>query len=221
MAFAERGSGDRLQLTDGSMPDCLPVRYLQPGSDLLALRRSATLTTGAGGRALRATQWYLLADELGRGAFLYLDADAGPADLPADGRAVREWRNTIFYVRNYSVNRGDGVPALCAERLQGAAMRSECLVEGVERLQVVFHVDRNGDGRSEVRLENPAAADLRRVTAATIYLHVRTLAPLRVAARARELHLGSERVAIPEDDPFLHRVFVRTVRLANISGGIG
>ena len=222
LAFADRGAAGEVQLSDGSTPDCLPLRHLQPGSDLLALRRAATLPTGAGGRSLRETQWYLLADELGQGTFRYLGAGAGPGDLPAGGSGgveVREWRNAIFYVRDYSVRPGDGVPALCVERLQGASMRSECLVEGVERLHVAFHVDRDGDGRSEVRIEDPTALDLRRAIGATIYLHVRTLAPLSTAGQARELRLGGERVAISGDDPFLHRVFVRTVRLANTGGG--
>ncbi|MHA7816197.1 MAG: hypothetical protein ACX93N_06960 [Pseudohaliea sp.] len=219
LAFADRGTRERLQLTDGTTPDCLPARYLQAGSDLLALRRAATLPTGPGGREPRGTQWYLAADDVGRGEYLYLGASPAPGDLPDDGREVREWHNAIFYVRDYSVFPGDDVPTLCVERLLGAGMRSECLVEGVERLHVVFHVDRDRDGRSDDAVAGPSAVELLSATRATVYLQVRTLTPLGLPQQARVLQLGSERVAIPADDPFLHRVYLRTVRLRNVHGG--
>lgn len=215
LAFADRGAADDARLSDGSTPACLPLRYLQSGSDLLALKRAATVETGAGGRALVATQWYLLADSAGRGAFVYLGAATG-GGLPSDGRQVREWRSSIYYVRDYSLEPGDGVPALCVERLQGSAMRSECLVEGVERLHVEFHCDRDGDGRADVVLASPDAADLRGATHATVYLQLRTLASLRGPEASVELQLGRERVLIPAGDPYLHRVFVRTVPLRNL-----
>ena len=219
LAFADRGGSMGVVLSDGSTPGCLPLRSLQPGSDLLALKRAATVETGAGGRSFRATQWYLLADPLGRGAFEYAGADAGPGDIPGVGRQIREWRTGIFYVRDYSVDPGDGVPALCVERLQGRAMRSQCLVEGVERLHIEFHCDRDGDGRADVLLADPAAQDLQRATHATVYLHLRTLAALRPRAEARVLRLGRERVTVSADDPHLHRVYVRTVPLDNLRWG--
>ena len=219
LAFADRGARDGLQLTDGTTPACLPTRYLQPGSDLLALRRAATVRTGPGGREPRRTQWYLAADTLGRGEFLYLGSSRASGDLPADGRDVREWHNAIFYVRDYSVTPGDDVPTLCVERLLGARMRSECLVEGVERLHVVFHLDRDRDGYADDAVAEPSAVELLAATRATIYLQVRSLEPLGLPQQARVLQLGSERVAIPADGPFLHRVYLRTVRLRNVNGG--
>lgn len=216
LAFADREGSTDVFLSDGSTPGCLPRRHLQPGSDLLALKRAAVVETGPGGRAFRATQWYLLADPLGRGAFAYAGAGAGPGDIPSAGRQVREWRTGIFYVRDYSVDAGDGIPVLCVERLQGRAMRSQCLVEGVERFHVEFHCDRNGDGRADVLLADPTEQDLQRVTHATVYLHLRTLAALRPLAEARVLVLGRERVSVPAGDPYLHRVYVRTVPLDNL-----
>jgi len=216
LAFADRGSARSLVLSDGSTPGCLPTGALQSASDLLALRRSVALPTGAAGRRLRETQWYLLVDAQGAGEFRYLGVGARPGDLPADGRQVREWRNAIYYVRDYSVAPGDGVPTLCAELLQGRSMRSQCLVEGVERLHLEFLLDRDGDGEAELRVASPTAAELRRARQAIVYLHVRSLEALRPAPTARELRLGSERVTIPAGDPFLHRVFLRTVPLANL-----
>mgnify|MGYP003564695758 FL=1 len=217
LALADRGATDEHRLSDGSTPDCLPGRYLQPGSDLLALKRAATLETGAGGRALRDTQWYLLADPTGGGTFDYVDAGAGMGGPASAGQQVREWRSSIYYVRDYSIQPGDGIPTLCVERLQGSAMRSECLVEGVERLHVEFHVDRDADGRADEVLAAPGAAALRQATHATVYLQVRTLASLRAKAESSELRLGRERVVVPAGDPYLHRVFVRTVPLRNLS----
>ncbi len=216
LAFADRGGSADVVLSDGTTPGCLPLRDLQPGSDLLALKRAAAVQTGAAGRAFRTTQWYLLADPLGRGAFAYAGADAGPDDLSPGGRQVREWRTEIFYVRDYSIDAGDGIPALCVERLQGRSMRSQCLVEGVERFHVEFHCDRDGDGRAEVLLADPSAQDLQRATHATLYLHLRTLAALRPRDEARVLQLGRERATVPAGDPNLHRVYVRTVPLDNL-----
>ena len=214
LAFADRGATDDHRLSDGSMPACLPLRYLQPGSDLLALKRAATLETGAGGRAVRETQWYLLADTQGRGTFDYVGLATGA--LASGDRQLREWRTAIYYVRDYSTEAGDGIPALCVERLQGSAMRSECLVEGVERLHVEFHCDRDADGRPDEVLAAPSAADLRRATHATVYLQVRTLAHFRPRQERSELRFGREGVVIPAGDPYLHRVFVRTVPLRNL-----
>jgi hypothetical protein len=216
LAFADRGASTEVVLSDGTTPGCLPLRNLQPDSDLLALKRAAAVETGPGGRAFRATQWYLLAGPLGRGAFAYAGAGAGPGDIPGAGRQVREWQTGIFYVRDYSVDAGDGIPALCVERLQGRAMRSQCLVEGVERLHVEFHCDLDGDGRADVQLVDPAAEDLQRATHATVYLHLRTLVALRASPRPRVLVLGRERVTVPAGNPYLHRVYVRTVPLDNL-----
>ncbi|KGE03725.1 Type IV fimbrial biogenesis protein PilW [Pseudohaliea rubra DSM 19751] len=219
IAFADGAAPEPFLLSDGSVPGCLPRRYLYPGSDLLALKRVATLPSGAGGRALRATQWYLLADPLGRGTFAYLGAAAEPGHFPPGSGQAREWRAGIFYVRNYSIEPGDGVPTLCLERLQGAAMRSECLVEGVERFHVEFHGDSDGDGRADTVLTAPATGELQAATGATIYLQLRTLTALGARGEGRVLDLGRERVVVPPDDPFMHRVFVRTVPLKNLAGG--
>jgi type IV pilus assembly protein PilW len=217
LAFADRGTTATLQLSDGSEARCLPAASLQPGSDLLALRRSAALPSLAGAgsseRFIRDTQWYLAADASGGGEFLYLGA--GETVLPADGREYREWRTAIFYVRDYSVAPADGLPTLCVERLMGAGMRSECLVEGVERLHVEFAVDHDGDGRSDARLAVPTADELSRAVGATIYLQLRSVAALPGVTAPDTLQLGSEHVTLPPDDSHLHRVFVRTVPLSN------
>lgn len=219
IAFADRGGSDALTLSDGAFPRCLPTASLQQRSDLLALRRTAFLPSAdrAGARRLRDTQWYLMVDARGAGRFAYLGRNAGASDLGAGGDPAWEWRVSIFFVRSYSVTRGDGVPALCVERLLGARMRSQCLVEGVARMHVEFAIDDDGDGMSDRVLAALRQEELRTATRATVYVHVRTLEALRVRREARVLQLGGETVHIPPGDPYLHRVFVRSVSLDNWS----
>jgi hypothetical protein len=220
LAFADRGADGGYQLSDGSLPDCLPLGSLQTRSDILALRRTALLPSaalpGLSARRVRASQWYLFTEDTGSGDFHYLGNNAGPGDLPSGSRQAWEWRNVIFYVRDYSVSPRDGVPTLCVEQLQGAGMRSQCLVEGIERLHLEFSLDRDGDGAGDDRVLTPTAAELRLALRATVYLHGRSLEALRASRDVQVLDLGGEEVVIPAGDPHLHRVFVRTVPLVNL-----
>jgi len=205
-------------LNDGTSPVCLPSPYLASDSDLLVYRRAATLPSSGPGladsRAPRATQWYLLTLAAGAGRMVYVENAPG-SHLATLGGVAREWRTGIFYVRDYSSRPGDGVPALCAERLTGRAMRSECLVEGVEQMQVEVLLDRDGDGRVDESDASPTIADMSYATGIQVALVVRSLETLKPRARDLVLPLGSDEVRVPAGDPYLHRVFTRQVPLDN------
>jgi Tfp pilus assembly protein PilW len=222
LLFADRGTVDNVVLSDGSNPACLPLAALQAGSDLLAVRRTAQLASGdtlaAPARRLRDTQWYLAAGEAEEGAFIYRDTDFGAAVITADS-VLWEWRTGIYFVRGYSVSRSDRLPALCVERLAGAGMRSECLVEGVVRLHAEFLIDT--ESGEPVSHPSPTPEQLARARYLTLYLHVRSVEALRPSRQERILALGSETVPVPAGDPYLHRVFVRTVPLDNAGFAAG
>lgn len=216
LAFADRAAHAGVLLSDGSAPGCLPLGDLLPGSDLLATKRTAALPSRGSPphrRRVRETQWYLLVDGAARGRFSYLGPGQGASAL-GDGMPW-EWHARIFYVRAHAVVRGDGLPTLCVERLRGAAMRSECLVEGVERLHLEFAVDADGDGSAETRVARPTAEQLAAAPRATIYLLLRSVHSLPGSVAAREFVLGRERVIAAGGPRYLRRVFTLTVPLAN------
>lgn len=222
LLFADRGRTDDTTLNDGTVPACLPLDALQAGSDLLVVRRTAQVASGLPShkpsRRLRETQWYLSGAGMGSGAFIYRDTEFEAGAAPAD-RPIWEWRTGIFFVRNYSVVAGDNVPALCVERLAGARMRSECLVEGVLRLHAEFL---NSTATSEaVSLASPTAQELASAQHVTVFLHLRSVRALRSSSKARILRLGRETVTVPAGDPYLHRVFVRTIPLDNTGFNAG
>ncbi|MEQ8517277.1 MAG: PilW family protein, partial [Chromatocurvus sp.] len=114
---------------------------------------------------------------------------------------------------------GDDIPVLCDERL-GSSMRSVCLVEGVERLQVEFGIDSDGDGIADSLIRAPTPSQLAAAVSAHVHLLVRSLRELQRRPQVESLRLGVTAVDLPPDR-YLRRVFSATVPLHNISAQAG
>ena len=128
---------------------CISTSEFQPGTDILLIRRLVGLTvpdsevTSAGS----AGQIYLR--ENGTAGVIFA-VSATPANPPPGPTAtvtapVYNWpyRISIFYIRNYSVTAGDGVPTLCRKYLASTTggWVADCAAEGIENLQVEFGVN--------------------------------------------------------------------------------
>ncbi|NND66496.1 MAG: prepilin-type N-terminal cleavage/methylation domain-containing protein [Halioglobus sp.] len=210
------GRGDPITVTGRSLR-CLPTADLAPGSDLLALRRTAAapaqfLGTPAPSLTPSAVlRWYLRVEDGIPVRWEQLEA----RDIVAGRHSAAGVSLWPAVARIYSVQRGTGgVPQLCAETLAGNRMVSRCLVEGVEHLQIEYGVDTNGDGTAEQYLAAPAVGELPGVVAARVHLLLRSIRPVSGYSDRHPHTLGATRIPAGNDG-YLRRVFSQTVVLGN------
>jgi hypothetical protein len=91
---------------------------------------------------------------------------------------------------------------------------TQCLVEGIENLQLEFGIDDNGDAQADRYEAAPDAAELAAAVAARIYLLVRSVNPLPGHVDDRSYELGQTRVE-PSHDAYCRRLLQTTVLLRN------
>lgn len=209
----ESGSGDH------DLPaDCLVARKHLAGTDLLVIRRTAGSPALTGGDELvpvDADAIYLRTDSGGAAPRL----QRGGADDGVDGE-LWEYVPEVLYLRDYSVVSGDGIPALCRKRLGRSSndmAPSECLVEGIENLQLEFGIDESGDELADRFDSAPDPAGLTAAVAIRIHLLVRSVRPLPGHVDARSFLLGGTEVAAAGDGHF-RRLMQTTILLRNRAG---
>lgn len=216
--------GGAARFASGARLDCLPESRLVTGADSLAIKRTAALPSRAGGaepqlRELTHSRWYLVTAGAGAARALFVDAGGDPSSPVPAGGTWWQLRVGIFYLREYSQAPGDGIPALCEERL-GSDMRSVCLVEGVERLQLEFGVDTDADGAADTLVTSPTPAQLADTVTAHVHVMMRSLGELHRQPQAQSPQLGDTVLAL-SPDRYLRRVYSATVRLHNVRAQAG
>jgi len=128
-----------------------------------------------------------------------------------------EYYPHILFVRDHSLSSSDGIPTLCRKGLSAASNMqgdTQCIVEGVENMQIEFGIDEDGDQQANYFLTEPTDADLRAAVAARIYLLVRSVNPITGYTNDKSFSLGQTVVAPPADN-YYRRVFQTTVLLRN------
>ncbi len=195
--------------------DCLLAGRHLAGTDLLLTRRtqsSPVVSTGEQFGSIDAQAIYLRAAS----AYEIPRMQRGGDGVPAQGE-LWEYVPQLLFLRNYSVTRGDGVPTLCRKRLGRSSNRmapTECLIEGIENLQLEFGIDENGDQLVDRFEVAPAPAQLSTAVAVRIYLLVRSVRPVAGHIDDRSYMLGSTRVP-PAHDAHYRRLMQTTVLLRN------
>lgn len=194
--------------------DCRsPGRHV-PGSDVLLVRRTVAAPVVAAGRyhgTPDSDAIYLL--------------EGRPYDPPRLQRGISgvgpgslwEYVPQVLFLRNYSRAIGDDVPALCRKRLSRSSNRmapTECLVEGIENVQLEFGIDEDGDMQADRFEQSPDVGDMGAAVAARIYLLVRSVRPIAGYRDDRFYQLGNTRVP-PAHDSHYRRVMQTTVLLRN------
>jgi hypothetical protein len=203
--------------------DCRLAGRHQPGSDMLVSRRTVDspvqrqgqLVNGIDGRAV-----YLHTDTAGSssprvGSFLERGRSADAA-----GMDLWEYAPQILLLRNYSLARGDGIPSLCRLRLSASANAMapvQCLVEGIQDMQLEFGIDEDGDSEADRFESSPGPAQLQGAVTARIYLLVRSVYPVVGHRDERSYLLGNKSVAAANDG-YYRRVMQTTVVLRNVPG---
>jgi type IV pilus assembly protein PilW len=218
-------SATEVRTTGDRQLDCIDGRDVAPGTDVLAVRRTAAEASVADG---------LVAPDLSSYStwrwFLQVSPDRPPQwrrlasrDLPGiavEGPGTSLWKAVarIFYIRRYSApdNRNDGLPVLCMEELVNEAMLTRCLVEGVENLQLELGVDTDGDGIANRYLNPRDTGDLADAVAARVHLLLRSVFQVPGPRASTSYRLGSVQVNAAGDG-YLRRVFSTTIQLRNVA----
>ncbi|MFC1578860.1 PilW family protein [Pseudomonadota bacterium] len=207
---------DGIATTGGTLPprDCFLSRQHQVGTDILLVRRTSGTALVSAGQVRGAAD----------AAALYLrSGDEGVAPSIHRGGSTQdrddlwEYIPAMFFLRGHSRSRGDNIPTLCRKRPGRSSENmapTECLVEGIENLQLEFGIDDDGDMQADRFERVPATAELTQAVAARVYLLVRSVHPIAGHRDDKSYLLAGKRIAAAHDS-YYRRVMQVTVLLRN------
>ncbi|MDH3689805.1 MAG: PilW family protein [Gammaproteobacteria bacterium] len=168
-----------------------------------------------------------------KGAIIEYDADHTVTGNP--GSDVLDWKyvNHVYYIRNFSVTAGDGIPSLFRKHLFAECttfdpnppndcidfdhnMQTEAggVAEGIEYFHVIFGIDSDNDGVANFYEAEPTATDLSGLVTAKIYVLARSPDADWAYTNDKTYTLGDV-IRGPFNDNFHRRVFSSTVVLRN------
>jgi type IV pilus assembly protein PilW len=223
-----------------SAPTCLPAT-LKPNTDIVALRRVRTCVAGSAGcEAVIATQPYLqvgLCGTSGNAYTLGIASDAAWTQTTKDCLTVAGRRRYVAHIYFVSTDNGSGaaIPTLKRLEFNGASFAEVALVEGIERLQVEYGIDTDGDGSPDAYTADPttyapagcpactAPANWANVVTAKLHVLSRALevSPGYVNSKIYDLGLDAAGLAVragPFNDGYRRHVYSAAVRIMNPSG---
>jgi type IV pilus assembly protein PilW len=90
---------------------------------------------------------------------------------------------------------------------------TDCLVEGVEDMQIEFGIDTDGDSVPNLYKAAPDPDEMDDLVTARVYLLMRSLGEVRDYDNTNIYTLGSKSLSV--DDSHLRRVFSTTVQTRN------
>ena len=226
---------------DGAgVPTCIPAT-LVPGTDVVAVRRVRTCVAGAVGcDAVVASEPYLQVALCGNTVTsqkLGIAADTAFTLTQKDCVSVAPLRRYLVEIYFISSDNGLGanIPTLKRLEFNGNSFVEAPLADGIERLQLEYGIDTNGDGSPDQYSADPTNftyAGCTICTAANNWSNVVT-AKIHVLARSGEPTMGhidkkiyalgtaangnAVRVG-PFNDGYQRHVYSAAVRLMNPSG---
>lgn len=192
---------------------CLPSADIVTGTDIIAVKRMADTSTDDAG--LIANQMYMRTNGIAAQMFL-----GGAASTPpALGGTEVNWAYLpqLYYLRDYSVATDDGIPTLCRAVLDRGSppdMVNECLVDGVENIQIEFGIDTDDDYIANYYIATPSSAELFDSVAIRLHVLVRSVNQVPSYLNDKTYTMGSTTVAAANDG-FYRRVFSTTLMLRN------
>ena len=189
--------------------NCITSANFYSGGDVLAVKRvqGAWVATPLAS----STDVYLrTVDNPTRGYLIQYNG------TPVPGSFYWQYIPRIYYIRNYSVTVGDGIPTLVRKALNSSLNTvDEPLVEGVERFQIEFGIDDTTpkDGIADRYVASPISTELANAVNARVYVLVRGLDRDLIYSNTKTYNLGSTPVTV--NDNYHRRVFASTVSLRN------
>ena len=212
---------------------CLTPGEFETGTDLIGIKRTSGVPSGFVDAAAAVNQpapdGRVYVRENGARGVLFqspgLPVSPGAAPERTVVQPFQEWEYTprIYYIRNFGVTAGDGVPTLCRIRLvndgtggRPPAHTQECIAQGVEDLQLEFGLDTDEDGAANVYVTNPTPQQLTRTVSVRVYLLMRTI-NLDVGHSDDRTYAISNKAAYTPDDRFHRRIYASTVVVRNVN----
>jgi type IV pilus assembly protein PilW len=190
---------------------CINGGEFEDGTDIVSIKRVA------GARAGVTTNGRVYLRTNGTVGLLYKEPAVAPTiNVPAPN-ADWEYRPSIYYIRNFAYEAGDGIPTLCKKVLRGVApgMTTECLAAGIEDMQIEYGIDVNGDGYANVYAPSPTLEELQTVVSARVTLLARTTEIDSRYENDKTYTLSNAQAYAPVDS-FHRRVVSTTVSIQNI-----
>ena len=209
----------------------------QVNSDVLVIRHAATCVTGAAG-CENYNDGKLYLQTQGCGDTLDTNYKSDFADKPSLGTPgtivykkncttpadMRKLITSIFYVRNYSVTVGDGIPTLMRADfdLNGGVVSMQSaqpVLEGIQSIKFEYGRDTDETGSADVYddCSGCTAADWANVVSVNMHVLARNLETTAGHGENKTYVLGST-VLGPFNDGFKRHVYSSYVRLVNVSG---
>lgn len=188
---------------------CIDPAEVVPGTDIISIKRLAGSPTREPGDPLsRLTDGRVYVRTNNVKAVFFRDPNGAtaPADpeLTAafDTQPTTDWeyRVAIYYIRNFYITAGDGIPSLCRKLLQGITVMSDTAgcIPGVENMQIEAGLDTNRDGAANLYKSAPTAneidysdADGTALASVRLLLLARTEQPLNGYTNAKTYALSN------------------------------
>lgn len=216
-------NGTSLSTVNGTTWSCITPGDVVAGTDLFSVKRtsdSPTLRNGElTGDGEDLNQWYFKTFDYSDLSWTYLNANISSHEKTS-GSTYNYWEYyaKIFYIRSYAVTEDDGIPTLCVNTLTGSAMTNQCLVEGVQDIQIELGIDADNDGVVEQYKNAPAAVDFGNARSVRLYMLVRSVNPIPGYKNEKTYRLGQKDIAA-FNDAFVRKVISTTIKLRNVSLG--
>lgn len=221
-------------------PACMPTS-VAANTDILALRRVRTCVAGSAGcEAVVASQLYLqvgLCDASSNSHVVGIAGNIAWPLLTKDCLAIAGRRRYVAHIYFVSTDNGSGasIPTLKRLEFNGAGYTEVALVEGIERLQIEYGMDTDGDGSPDAYAADPTTyapagclvcnAPANWSNVVTVKLHVLSrateISPGYLNNKVYELGLNAAREPIragPFNDAYRRHVYSAAVRIMNPSG---
>jgi len=215
-----------------AFPSCATNRVA--GSDVLVIHRFNTepLTPAAAASGANAAETYV---QISRCA---TDSTTTPWAIAAGSSTatfslhkadcttasdVYRVRSEIYYLRDYSIVAGDGVPTLVKIDVSGGQLRTSPLVEGIRNLRFSYGIDTSGDGAPDAfkRCDTTAActvADWSNVTTVRASVLAQNLESTVNYTDTKVYDLGDGFTVGPLNDARKRHVYGAMVSLPNRTG---
>lgn len=209
----------------GDVFECLDLDDddLVPGTDAIAIKRliGVPIIPASGHAGSVAGDIYLRSNNTVGTLFTWVNSSSTPSSPAGTATSpIIDWLYSIniYYIRNYSVTAGDGIPSLCRKALgtsggNPAYSPTECFASGIEDLQIEIGIDGNGDGLPDRFISAPTAVEAAGAVAVRVAVLARSEKAVSGYTNAKTYTLGD--ATHTPNDRFYRNLMISTVPLRN------